>query len=110
MLLRLKVTIDDKRIIGAKRLAYVYTCIDAAYLVHSDTTIPTVGPSQWDMEWSKKYSAKRLNTKISTEVELVDVSEYLPYNLWLILFLHGQGYDIMNNIVYQDNQRAIRMG
>ena len=25
------------------------------------------------------------------------------------MFLHGKGYEIMNNIVYQDNQIAIRM-
>ena len=34
----------------------------------------------------KKASVQRLIIKISTEEELVDVSEYLPYNLWLINF------------------------
>ena len=41
--------------------------------------------------FKKKTSVKRINTKISTEEELFDVSEYLPYNL-LLIFLHGQGY------------------
>ena len=43
------------------------------------------------------------------EAEKVGVSEYLPYSLWLMIFFHGKGYEIMNNIVYQDNQIAIRM-
>ena len=56
-----------------------------------------------------KSSKQKLNTKSSTESELVGVSEYLPYNIWLINFLKYQGYIIKNNVVYQDNQSAIRM-
>ena len=43
------------------------------------------------------------------EAELVGVSEYLPFNLWLMNFLHGKGCGIMNNVVYQYNQSAISM-
>ena len=43
------------------------------------------------------------------EAEIVGVSEYLPYNLWLMIFLHGHGYGTMNNIVYQYNQSSISM-
>ena len=32
------------------------------------------------------------------------MSEYLPYNIWLISFLTAQGYGIKKNMVYQDNQ------
>ena len=37
------------------------------------------------------------------------MSEYMPYNLWMIMFLEDQGYGIQNNVIYQDNQSAIRM-
>ena len=57
----------------------------------------------------KKTSVQMLNIKKSTEAELVGVSEYLSNNLWLMIFLHRQGYGIMNNIVYQYNQSAISM-
>ena len=57
----------------------------------------------------KKASVQRLNTKSSTEAGLFGVSGYLPYNLWLWNCFHSQGYEIMNNIVYQDNQIAIKM-
>ena len=56
-----------------------------------------------------KSSKQKLNTKSSTEAEVVGLSEYLPYNIWFLNFLNAQGYTITNNIVYQDNQSAMRM-
>ena len=56
-----------------------------------------------------KLSKQKLNTKSSTEAELVAVSDYLPYHIWMINFLKYQGYEIKDNILYQDNQSAIRM-
>ena len=56
-----------------------------------------------------KSSKQKLNNKSSTEVELVGVSDYLPYNIWLINFMKSQGYDITRNVMYQDNQSAMKM-
>ena len=56
-----------------------------------------------------KSSKQKLNTKSSTEAELVGVSDYLPYNIWMSNFLKEQGYGLKSNILYQDNQSAIRM-
>ena len=56
-----------------------------------------------------KSHKQKLNTKSSTEAELVGVSDYLPYNIWLIYFMEKQGYKFEMNIMYQDNQSAIRM-
>ena len=56
-----------------------------------------------------KSSKQKINTKSSTESELVGVSEYIPYNLWLTMFLAEQCYEMINNTVYQDNQSAMRM-
>ena len=47
--------------------------------------------------------------KSSTESELVGVSEYFSYNIWLMMFMDAQGYGIENNIVYQDNQSCMKM-
>ena len=54
------------------------------------------------------FNAK-INTKISTEAELVGVSDYLPYPLWFLLFLKYQGYNLNKNVIFQDNQSAIRL-
>ena len=56
-----------------------------------------------------KFSKQKLNVKSSTEAELVGASDYLPYNLWLIMFMSKQGYEIKDNLLYQDNQSAILM-
>ena len=56
-----------------------------------------------------KYSKKNLNTKSSTEAKVVGVSDYIPYNIWICLFMRAQGYDIKQNILFQDNQSAINM-
>ena len=56
-----------------------------------------------------RSSKQKLNTKSSSESELVGVSEYIPFNLFIINFLSEQGYKIENNLLYQDNQSAIRM-
>ena len=50
-----------------------------------------------------------MNAKSLTESEIIEVSEYMPYNIWAIMFLEAQGYKIMDNIIFQDNQSAIRM-
>ena len=47
--------------------------------------------------------------KSSTEAELVGVSAYIPCNIWLLMFMKEQGYEIKDNILYQDNQSNIRM-
>ena len=56
-----------------------------------------------------KSSKQKLNVKSSTEAELVGVSDYLPYNIWLLMFLSAQGYEITDNVLYQDNQSTILM-
>ena len=47
--------------------------------------------------------------KSSTEAELVGVSDYLPYNIWLLMFIDEQGYGIKYNLVFQENQSTMRM-
>ena len=82
MLSRVKETIDDKRFIGSKSLTDTYTCIDAAYAVHSSMRSHTGGAIfMGNGVFHGKILVQMFNTKISTEVELVFVSEYLPYNL-----------------------------
>ena len=41
--------------------------------------------------------------------KIVYVSEYLPYNILIMNFMSAQGYNIKNNILYQDKQSGIHM-
>ena len=56
-----------------------------------------------------KYRNQKLNTKISTEADLVGVSDYLLYSIWIVLFMGLQGYEINQNIFFQDNQSKMKM-
>ena len=106
----IKRTIDDKRIIGADSLEEMYVWVDAAHAVHSNMRGHTGGViSMGTGILHGKSSGQKLNTRSSTESELVGVSEYLPYNLWFLMFFEEQGYPIKSNILFQDNESAIKM-
>ena len=103
-------TLNDTRIIGASDLTQIFTWIDAAYAVNPDMRSQTGGTMSLGLGvLHAKCSKQKLNVKSSTEAELVGTSEYLPYNLWLLLFLSAQGYEIKDNVLYQDNQSTILM-
>jgi hypothetical protein len=50
---------------------------------------------------------QKLNTRSSTESELVGVDDVSTMILWTKLFLEAQGYDIRQNVIFQDNKSAI---
>ena len=50
---------------------------------------------------------QKLNTRSSTESELVAVDQMMLAILWTRLFLEAQGYGVTENVIYQDNQAAI---
>ena len=52
---------------------------------------------------------QKLNTKSSTEAELIAVDNVSVQVLWTKYFLDIQGYGCTEIIIYQDNQSAILM-
>ena len=85
------------------------TYVDAAYAVHTDRRSHTGGAVTFGTgAVLAKSSKQKLNTKSSTEAELVGSSDYLPHAIWAKKFLEHQGYDIVDNVFYQDNESAIR--
>lgn len=106
----LKATKNDVRVIGAENLNSLYTWIDAACAVHPNMRSHTGGTMSFGVGTLHSRSSKqKLNTKILTEAEVVGLSKYLPYNLWLVNFLKAQGFMIQDSVIYQDNQSAIKM-
>ena len=101
---------NDERIIGAKSLYDLYTWIDSSYAIHPNMKGHTGGVMSYGTGIIHARSGKqKLNVKSSTECELVGTSEYYPYNIWQLMFMEAQGYKLMNNILYQDNQSTIRI-
>ena len=106
----LRQTIDDVRIIGCNDLKSLYTWVDAAYGVWLNMRSQTGGCMSMGLGMVHcKSSKQKLNTKSSTESEIVGLSDYVPYNLWFTNFMKEQGYKIEENVVYQDNQSAMKM-
>ena len=56
-----------------------------------------------------KSTKQKLNTKSSTEAEVVRASDYLPHTIWVKKVMEAQGYAIVENMYEQDNQSAIRL-
>jgi hypothetical protein len=50
---------------------------------------------------------QKINTRSSTETELVAADDFMPIILWTNYFLEAQGYGHQDTILYQDNQSAI---
>ena len=48
-----------------------------------------------------------MNTRSSTEAELVAVDDVLAQVLWTHNFLRAQGFEVSDNIVYQDNKSTM---
>jgi hypothetical protein len=50
---------------------------------------------------------QKLNTRSSTESELVGVDDMMPSILWTRYFLKSQGYHVSDNIIFQDNKSTM---
>ena len=106
----LKGTINDSLRIGADNLNTLQTWVDASYAVHQDMKSHTGGAVSFGHGALLSKSAKqKLNTKSSTEAELVGASDYLPSTIWVKYFMEAQGYPIETNLYHQDNQSAIKL-
>jgi hypothetical protein len=88
----------------------VRTWVDASYAVHPDMKSHTGGVMSFGVGGLLcKSSKQKLNTKSSTEAELVGASDYLPNTIWVKHFLEAQGYDLEENVLEQDNESAIKL-
>ena len=50
-----------------------------------------------------------MNTKTSTEANLVGTSEYVPFNFWVLMFMGARGFLVNKDILFRDNQSTIGM-
>ena len=50
---------------------------------------------------------QKMNTKSSTETELIAADNLMPHILWTKYLLNWQGYNAKETILYQDNKSAI---
>ena len=97
--LYLTVEVDDKGIIEWS--------VDAAFAVHSDMKSHTAGTmSMGNGSLISRSSKQKLNTKSSTEAELVATDDMSGHIMWTKYFLEEQGYDF-KTVLLQDNKSAV---
>ena len=103
-------TVDMGLTLGADHLGTIYTWVDASYAVHADMRSHTGGVISFGIGGLLcKSSKQKLNTKSSTEAELIGASDYLPNTIWVMEFMKAQGYPIQKSRFSQDNESAIRL-
>jgi hypothetical protein len=91
-------------------LLSVYAYIDASFAVHHDFKSHTGAVITFGAGCIFFKSTKqKLNTKSSTEAELVAISDALSTIIWLRDFLIEQGYNVGPAILYQDNMSTISL-
>lgn len=82
--------------------------IDASFGVHRDKRSHTeIIMSMGHGAFISSSLPQKINTKSSTEAELVEVDDGMPFICWTCNFLKLQGINITKYVVYQDNQSAI---
>jgi hypothetical protein len=97
-------------VLEADKNMCVLAWIDASFGVHADFKSHTgtvIGFGRGPVYC--KSTTQKLNTKSSTEAELVGLSDSTPQVIWTRNFLIGQGYDIGPATVFQDNQSTIAL-
>eukprot|EP00957_Ditylum_brightwellii_P152421 11603376-Ditylum_brightwellii.AAC.1 len=84
--------------------------VDALFAVHPGMKSHTGGVLMMGRGAIHAGSTKqRLNTRSSTKAEIVRVDDLMPQVLWTRYFMEAQGFKVSDNIVYQDNESAIRL-
>ena len=94
--------------LSADNLRVLKWYIDASFAVHPDFkshtgAVLTMGGGAMQALTRKQ----KLNSRSSTEAELIGVDDTMTMVLWTKLFMEKQGYPIEKNIIYQDNKSSI---
>ena len=74
--------------------------VDASYTFHPDMRSHACGTMTLGKGGVYSTSTQqKLNTKSSTEAELVGADDLIPQDLWTQYFMEAQGYEIDDNVM-----------
>ena len=106
----LYVTKDDMLTLESDGSGVCTWSVDAAFAVHQDMKSHTGMTMTMGKGAITSMSRKqKLNTRSSTEAELVAVDDCMSHIMWTKCFLEEQGYPSKAQIVLQDNESAIKL-
>ena len=106
----LKCTINDVLTLEADDTCTLKWYVDASFAVHNDMkshtgSVFTLGKGGIFSDSTKQ----KINTRSSTEAELVAVDDRISKILWAKHFIEKQGFKVELNIIYQDNTSTIKL-
>jgi hypothetical protein len=82
--------------------------VDASFAVHPNMRGHSGGGLSLGQGFPFVSSTKqKLNTRSSTETEVVGADDFMPMICWTRQFMEAQGYKVNDNILLQDNKSAI---
>jgi hypothetical protein len=101
-------TIHMSLILGAESLNVIKWCVDASFATHDNCrshtgAIMSLGKGSV-IDTSKE---QKINTRSSTESELVGADDSISQIMWTRYFLEEQGYNVEECILHQDNTSAM---
>lgn len=104
----LRTTTEMPLILGAGKGGVLNWYVDASFAVHANMRGHTGGGLTMGRGFPIVSSTKqKLNTRSSTESELVGVDDMMPSILWTRYFLKSQGYNVSDNVIFQDNKSTM---
>ena len=104
----LRSTVDLPLILGAELTGVLNWYVDASFAVHPNMRGHTGGGLSMGRGFPIVCSTKqKINTRSSTESELVGVDDMMSSILWTRYFLKAQGYNVQDNVIFQDNKSSI---
>ena len=99
-----------KLTLGVDGLNILKWFIDSAHQMHEDCKGHTGGALTLGQQAViSKSPGQKMNTKSSSETELVGVDDLLPTVLRAKYFIEAQGYDVERNIIHQNNESTLGM-
>ena len=82
--------------------------VDAAFAVHPNMRGHSGGGLSLGRGFPIVTSTKqKLNAKSSTEAEIIGADDFMPAICWTRYFMLAQGYDVLDNVLFQDNKSAM---
>jgi hypothetical protein len=106
----LKTTKDEVLNLEADNLNKIQWYVDAAYAVHNDKKSQTGAIMTLGKGAILSVSTKqKINTRSSTEAELVSLDDVIAKILWTKKFLTEQGFKVNQNIIFRDNLSSMKL-